>query len=119
MEDPVKRRENIGVKLCVALQEPEVTRGGERVEVAVRDQVPGLAVLREIIGECEVLVLDHGPHEVAHQLQAKQNVANPPDTAPQLVALWWERRRSPLASMVAGRDHDVAHEPNLTVRIGE
>ena len=65
----------------MVLPEGEVAHGVVRVQVAVRDQVPGLLVLREVRGERETVVEQRAPHREPGQLGREHQAADAAEPA--------------------------------------
>ena len=80
-EDPVQQGQGPHDELGVVLPEGEVADRVVRVEVAVRDEVPGLLVLREVRGEREVPVEQGAPPGEAGQLQPQRQETDPAHAA--------------------------------------
>ena len=80
-KDPVQRGQGPHDEFGVVLPEREVADCVVRVEVAVRDQEPGLLVLREVRGEGEVPVKQRAPPGEAGQLQSQGQETDPAHAA--------------------------------------
>src|SRR5580692_2287623 len=116
---PVEKGQRPHDELAVVLPERAGSDRVDRVENAVRDQVPGMLILREVDRQRVPVAEDHAPGQEAGHLEAEHEVAKAADA--QQHARWLVQRpgwRGPGLAMAAGGT-DRGHEPNLTARIGE
>lgn len=76
-KDPVQQGQRPHDELGVILPEGKVADRIVRIQVTVRDEVPGLLILREVRGERETAVKQRAPAGETGQLESQHQVADP------------------------------------------
>ncbi len=113
-ENPVQQGQRPHDDFGVVLPEREIDHGVVGVQVAVRDQIPGLLILRGVRREREAVVKQSAPEAARRHLQAQDDDADPAYQEQRPV-----RRGACLDGGVRRRGGGFAHERNLTARMGE
>ena len=97
---PVQHRQRPHDELAMILPESEIPDRVVRVEIAMRNEVPGLLVLREVWREREPAVEQQAPGAETEKLQAQHEQPDPPDRAQEIMRPGVSARR---ATLVGGQ----------------